>query len=445
MGGSLDVAREGDKSPGKIQDDRFGAPFGYPRVLGAYLAVNAIPDTWMVVDSADCATLRAEIIQDNHDWLATLITEDGHYRIASTGVCPHTIVLDRRDMLAEQFAVVAKERGAFMFIYPAPVTALVGVDYRNVLASIEIPEETTALVVDPVDSVGNWVSGYSHMMELVATHLPLPEVPGKRKGTVALVGYLWDRNEADHEASVEELKLLLSQVGLETTSVWLSGCPTADLQRVVEAETILALPYGRGAAQILGSRTGARVVDVDLPIGLDATVAWVESLVAELGLPSTALAAMEVNAAEAYRRASKAVMRHLVDRTFAICTESLLGARIAAMVLEMGGDVQLLATAGEELSEADSRLAHVVLENPTMERVAAALRDVADNAQGWPVLIGSERGLAAVEPGRFAVVPMGFQAGGTHHLFSAPFVGFAGALSLLDRIGNAIALRDLGV
>jgi nitrogenase molybdenum-iron protein alpha/beta subunit len=445
MGGLWDVARDNKMSPGRTQGDPFGAPFGYPRVLGAYLAVNAIPDTWMLVDSADCATLRAEIIQDNHDWLATLITEEGHYRIASTGVCPHTIVLDRRDMLAEQFAVVAKERGAFMFIYPAPVTALVGVDYRNVLATIEIPEETTALVVDPVDSVGNWVAGYSHMMELVATHLLLPDMGRKRKSTVALVGYLWDRNEADHEASVEELKKLLTQMGLETTSVWLSGCSTEDLQRVAEAETLLALPYGRAAAQILGERTGARVVDVDLPVGFEATVSWVEFLAAELGLSTAALAAMEAAAADAYRRAAKAVMRHLVDRPFAICTESLLGARIAAMVLEMGGDVQLLATAGERLSPADTKLADVVLENSTMEQVSAALRYVADDALGWPVLIGSERALAAVEPGRFAVVPMGFQAGGTHHLYSAPFVGFAGALSLLDRIGNAIALRDLGV
>ena len=429
---------------GRPQSDPFGAPFGYPRVLGAYLAVNAIPNTWMLVDSADCATLRAEIVQDNHDWLATLITEDGRYRIASTGVCPHTIVLDRRDMLAEQFSVVAQEGGAFLFIYPAPVTALVGVDYRNILAGIKVPDETIALVVDPVDSVGNWVAGYSHMMELVAKHLPLPKPPRNREGKVALVGYLWDRNEADHEASVEELTLLLTGLGLETSSVWLSGRPTEHLQQVAQAETLLALPYGRTAARILAKRTGARVVDVDLPVGLDASVSWVESLVEELGLPAESTSAMELAAGVAYRRASKAVMRHLVNRTFAICTESVLASRVAGMVQEMGGEVQLLATAGEPLSTGESELAETVLEDPTMEQVAAALREVADRAHGWPVLIGSERAVAAAEPGRFAVVPLGFQAGGTHHLYSAPFVGFSGAISLLDRIGNAIALRELG-
>ncbi len=437
------MAKDNGVKQSRPANDPFGAPFGYPRVLGAYLAVNAIPDTWMLVDSADCATLRAEIVQDNHDWLATLITEDGHYRIASTGVCPHTIVLDRRDLLAEQFEVVAQEGGAFMFVYPAPVTALVGVDYRNILATIDVPKETTALVVDPVDSVGNWVAGYSHMMELVASHLPLPDAE-KKRGSVALVGYLWDRNEADHEASVEELSSILTEMGLETTSVWFSGRPTAHLQRVAEAETILALPYGREASQILASRTGARVVNVNLPVGLDATVDWVESLVAELKLSAAAQSTMELAAGRAYMRASKAVMRHLMNRTFAICTETVLGARVAAMLQEMGGEVHLLATAGEPLSPHERELAETVLENPTMEQVSAALAEVADSAYGWPVLVGSERAVAAVEPGRFAVVPLGFQAGGTHHLYPAPFVGFAGALSLLDRIGNAIALKDLG-
>ena len=438
------MARTRDTGLRPRSDDPFGAPFGYPRILGAYLAVNAMPDTWMLVDSADCATLRAEIVQDNHDWLATLITENGHYRIASTGVCPHTIVLDRRGILAEQFSEVAKEGGAFMFIYPAPVTALVGIDYRNILASIEIPEGTTALVVDPVDSVGNWVAGYSHMMEMVARHLHLPERVDKRPGTVALVGYLWDRNEADHEASVAELRSLLVDMGLATTSVWLSGCASAQLQRVAEAETILALPYGRLAARILAERTGARVIDVDLPVGLDATVAWVESLSAALGLASSACAAMELAAGRAYRRASKAVMRHMVNRTFAICTETVLASKLAAMIVELGGEVKLLATAGESLSPEERELAELVLENPTMEQVSGALLEVAGGAQGWPVLLGTERAIAAAQPGSFAVVPIGFQAGGTHHLYPAPFVGFGGALSLLDRIGNAIALRELG-
>ncbi len=79
-----------------------------------------------------------------------------------------------------------------------------------------------------------------------------------------------------------------------------------------------------------------------------------------------------------------------------------------------------------------------------MGQVVSALAHVAERADGWPVLIGSERGIAAATPGRYAVVPIGFQAGGIHHLYPTPFLGFGGALSLLDRIGNAIALKELG-
>ncbi len=426
-----------------VGSDPFGAPFGYPRVLGAYLAVNAVPDTWMMVDSADCATLRAEIVQDNHDWLGTLITESGHYRIASSGVCPHTIVLDRRDVLAEQFSVVAREGGQFLFVYPAPVTALVGIDYRSILAGVDIPEETIALVVDPVDSVGNWVAGYSHMMALMAQHLPLPERTRPDPGTVALVGYLWDRNEADHEASVAELKGLLAGLGLTTTAVWFSGEPCEQLQRVAQAQTILSLPYGRDAARILAARTGARLVEVSLPVGLEGSVAWVESLAQALSLGRPSLIAMQEAARRSYLRASKAVMRHIANRTFAIATEATLAAGLAEMVQEMGGDVALLATAGEPLQDGVAKGA-VLLENGTMAQVTRALEGVAETADGWPVLLGCERGIAAAPAGRYAVVPIGFQGGGIHHLYPTPFLGFGGALSLLDRIGNAIALKELG-
>ena len=425
----------------KLTDD-FGAPFGYPRIVGAYLAVNAIPDTWMLVDSADCATLRAEIIQDNHDWLSTLIQVNGKYRIASTGVCPHSIVLDRRENLVEQIVVVGGEDGAFLFIYPAPVTALVGIDYRTLVEEAGDRLKMEALVVAPLDSVGDWVSGYVHIMEMVAEHLTLPSVE-KSGDKVAIVGYLWDRNEADQQASLAELLRLVRELGLDPVCTWLSGESTSGLSRVAEASRIIALPWAGRAASILAERTGADVVELGIPLGAEGTLRWVEQLGAATGRTEQASRLIEREAPDLYRKLSRPVVRHFQGRDFLVCTEANLGVAVAEMIDEFGGNVRLLATAGDRTLPLREDLAETVVENGTMERIRGHIFRIAESAAGTPVVIGSERGLLAARGAGLIPVPLGFQSGAFHHLYDTPFLGPAGALSLADRIGNAIGLSEM--
>ncbi|MBM4356037.1 MAG: hypothetical protein FJ109_19985, partial [Deltaproteobacteria bacterium] len=255
---------------------RFRAPFDYPRILGAYVAAAAIPDAWMLVDSADCGTLRAEVLQDNHDWFANVIGTDGRYRIASTGMCPTSAILDRTELLGRQIEELAAREGGALFVYPASVAAMVGADYRNVIRSLARRQLMPVLVVDPLDSLGPGVDGYQQVLETLAARIDLAgRTP--RAGTVAIVGYLFDRYEGDNEANLAELMRLLSGLGLETTSVWLSGRPVAELADAACAETLIALPFAGRAADILSGRTGARVIRTGLPLGLGATCEWLRS------------------------------------------------------------------------------------------------------------------------------------------------------------------------
>ncbi|MBM4354969.1 MAG: hypothetical protein FJ109_14480 [Deltaproteobacteria bacterium] len=187
----------------------YGIRFGYPRVLGAYLGVNAVPDIWMLVDSADCATLRAEMIQDNHDWNSTLLSADGRHRIANTGLCPESVVLDRRELMAAQMMAIGRQPGSMLLAYPSAVASMVGVDYDSIYRRVEDRMGMPVVTIRPVEALGDWCSGYAQVMEAVAQNVKLPEV-GRRPGAVAIVGYLWDRSEGDHEANVAELGRMLS-------------------------------------------------------------------------------------------------------------------------------------------------------------------------------------------------------------------------------------------
>ena len=419
---------------------RFGIPFGYPSVVGAYLAVNAVPDTWMLVDSADCATLRAELIHDNHDWHSTLITVDGRYRIASSGVCPNTIALGRNEELADQIAEIGKSPGAFLFVYPAPVTAIVGLDYSVIINEVADRLAMKALAFSPVEAVGDWLIGYAHMMETVARHIELPEVKPV-PDTMAFVGYFWDRNEGDHEGSVGELKKLARVLGLEVSSVWFSGVCTDELKRVATASIIVELPYAGKAAAILAERTGARVVKAGLPTGLQGTFDWLEQLGEATGRSDKARAFIAREAPRYYDRVAKPVLEHFMGKDFMIATEANLAIAMGRLVTEFGGHIRLLGLAGGTDSEIPF-VAEKILPKTTIEGLGSAITRLAEHSS-QPLLIGNEQAIATVGAPDLHVVPMGFQSGGSHFLYDAPFLGLGGTLSLIDRIGNARNLSAL--
>lgn len=422
--------------------EELGVRFGYPKIVGAYLAVNAIPDVWMLIDSPDCGTLRSEMIQDNHDWNSTLISPDGRHRVANTGVGPDAIALDRRQRLASQMLAIGKEEGSYLFVYPAAAVSLIGADYDAVWRTVSDRMRMKVVAVKQVQALGQWVSGYGLMLEELARCIQPPAgwKPGDldpRK--VAVVGYLWDRNEADHAANVAELGRLLAGAGLELATVWLSGKPTADLSRVFGAGTLVELPYAGDAARILAERTGAQVVSTGLPVGLSATRSWLMAVAGAAGSGAQAEAWLASQMPEYYRALAKPVTRWFAHREFLVCTEGHLAAAVAGMLREMGGVVRLVATSGPSPA-VDLGGMGIVLHSPDLMQLSKAIHEVSQSASLAPVLVANEQAISILSTIPLAGVFLGFQSPSVHHVYPAPFMGLEGALCLTDKLANSIPL-----
>ena len=414
--------------------DSLGVRLGYPRILGVYLAVNALPDLWMLVDSPDCASLRGEFIQLNHDWNSGLLSQDGRHRIASTGVSPDSIALDRRQEIAVQLRRIASAGGNFICVAATALSALVGVDYEAVFRSLDGDIGPRYLPLRCVDSLGDWVSGYAQVMEALAVEIPLEETR-LDPDEVAVVGYLWDRNEGDHRANLIEMKRLLTALGLNLSCVWLSGEPSTELAKVAGAGTIIEMPYAGNAARILAGRTGAKVVRAGLPIGVGGTLRWLEEVAAATSRQD-AVAALVVEADQHAQILFQPATRFFAGRDFAVCTEGHLGAGIAAFVEEMGGEVKLLATSGQE--PLVPVLAEEHLHAPPLPLLGTKLRELFADSGSLPVFIGNEQAASSVFTVPFAAVFLGFQSPGIHRLHDSPFMGFSGALWLADQVVAAI-------
>ena len=412
-----------------------GTPANFPSMLGVYLALNAVPDVFALVDGPDCSLYKAHFIHGRHDWESTLLRADGRHRVCFTNVCARGVVSDHDGVLADAVRRLdALPDCAAVMLTALPMCSITGVDYGRVARALAPCLKGAAFDVPPGSLVGDWLDGYASTLTALARSLRLE--PGRaRPGTVAIIGHLMDRNEADRRADARELARLMEGVGLECVSVWLSGRPYAELRRVEEAETLVSLPYARAAARLIAERTGARLVEAPLPFGLPKTEAFVRAAAGGAGRPERADAFV---AAE---------LRRVAPRFRWVLPHQFVGKRVAFAGDPhlFAGFLDIAADAGLELTGAvlTARRAHggavegLRVEHEPPEEDPATFRLL---TEGVDLLVACHlRSLQERDPA--ATMEAGFPSYRHHAFFERPTLGFDGFVGFLDRLADALARR----
>jgi nitrogenase molybdenum-iron protein alpha/beta subunit len=425
-------------------EEDFSMRVTYPYLLGVYLGVNALRDAFLVVEGPDCSYMKAQYIQGNHDWLSTLTSVSGYHRIANTALHPSMMTASREEPVRELLRRVASQPATGgTLLTTMPMAAITGADYDRLCREVARETRTDVVHVPGRSLSGDWLDGYDRTLLALARQLDLPR--GKpRARRVAVVGYLHDRNEDDHAANLRVLHEMCEALGLELTSVWLSGGRVRELRAVADAATILALPYGRAAARQLARRTGAAVVDLPLPFGLRASEEWLRVLGDRFGVAERARAYVERQLAGIAPRLEWLVPFLFQNRTVGYV-----------------GDPHLLPGFREIVELLGARLRFAVLTNRPAHAAAAqpALDGVASLA--WPklkaylrflcrqlldgelhLLVANNYGMSVPLPDA-AVVEFGFPSVYSHALYDRPFLGFPGFLAFVDTLANALRQNDL--
>ena len=410
------------------------------------MAINAISDAYLVVDSPDCAFFKAEHIHGTHDLLSTLLDEGGHHRIINTRADVGNIVDDRR-------AVV---RGILRDVYTDPTTGIVGlcsmpmatvtgVEYSLLVREVEeeIDLDKPAMEIPSASLHSDWVHGYEETLLQVAEKIRLPEAP-RRDDTVAIVGYLMDRTEADHTANVDELRRLLAALGLRTSSVWLDGGSTASLAAVAEAGTILSLPYGREAAAVLAKRTGARQLDLDLPFGLEATERFVRAVAAAFGRDARASALHEAEMPRVARALEWLIPHALLGKKLVVAAEPFTAKGLADVAAEVGARVISTIMTAKEGHLDDGELARCgeVCFEPPSSKLAALVREGFDHADGADLLVSNAKLIDRIGDQDIPFLEFGFPSYFTHAVHDAPFLGYRGFLWVVGALANRLTLCE---
>jgi len=421
--------------------DRFRVPMNFPWLLGVYLGVNAVRDAYALVDGPDCALYKAHFIHGRHDTASTLLDVGGRHRIAFTNVCSRGVVRHHDEIVARQLRVLdALPESGLLLATALPMCSVTGTDYGRIIRDHRSELRKPALEVRPSSLLGDWLDGYAATLEALARGLDLDR-GGKRRRTAAVVGYLWDRNEGDHQGNLAALRRIFGALDLELVSVWLGGGSVEDLRRAGTAELVVSLPYGWRAARTVARRTGARLVEAELPFGLPATASFVRRL---------AEAAGRVPAAEAFLDGE---LRRVVPRLRAMLDPLFLHRRVAYVgdPHRLAGFCDLADDCGMTLVGAiiTGREGHggapagrtVLFEPPEEGAAAAQVLGAAD------FVVGSRatRGLLA-EAGPHRSYPwwveFGFPSYEHHALVERPFLGADGVLVLVERMADCLYRLD---
>jgi nitrogenase molybdenum-iron protein alpha/beta subunit len=407
-------------------------------MVGVYLAINAVRDLYLLVEGPDCAYMKTQYVQGNHDWLSTLTSVSGLHRIANTALHPSQMSGSREESLQQTLQRIASNPAVpAMALTSMPMAFITGAEYGRLTREVSRSTGKPILHVPGKSLSGDWLDGYAEVLLALATQLDLSGgSPSTNK--VGIVGYLYDRNEADHAANLGELKRMCEAVGLELVSVWLSGQDFGQLGAIRDASVIISMPYARKAARQVAKRTGARLLEMDLPLGLQTTEAWVRQLATITG---------EQQAAERYIDEQLASIVPKLEWVIPFVFQN----RSVAFV----GDPYVLPGIAELVSTVGMRLSFAVITNRPLHAAGLAERLPGVDLLVYPKMKGLMKFLtqrfvseppqltiannAGILGGEGAVFEFGFPSFFRHTLYDRPFLGFNGALALLDSM--AFALR----
>ncbi len=412
--------------------------FSHTYLDGVYLAVNAIKGAYLLLDAPVCGYDKMFSFYRTHDLFSDLFRQDSRHRICCSGIHPdRNMQHDRSEELSELLRRIASEHdcGAVL-VCSMPVATITGAQYDLIINRNQGSSKVPFIEVPSKSLQSDWLGGYEETLLAVANKLKLKS-NAKKKDTVAIVGYLFDRNEGDHVGNLKELSRMLQGISLKLSSVWLSGSPFGALRDVEKAGTIISLPYGRKAARKIAEKTGAGIIELDLPLGLDNTSRWLSAIARRLNKTKQLRSFLDRELSALIPVSNLVVPEYILGKKFSLYADPYLAHALAGAFIQAGGRIEHAVIFGrpganENLSSPIPFDFKTIYE-PTYGEVFGLDMSNVD------VFVGNSQifNLLRVARIKKPYIEIGYPSLYHHCLTMNSFLGFRGYINLLNRVVNS--------
>lgn len=343
-----------------------------------------------------------------------------------------------------------RRRPGIMLLVSAYFIELTGESVLDIVQETERTLPCDMGVVQTAAPNGGFFDGYAAVMLEVVKKGTYRKRAADLPEQVTTLGFFFHRYEEDQAADIAELRSLITLAGRSPGPVLFSGVPYGELKEGWRSGTILQLPYARPAGKKLARQLKGRDVrELDLPIGIAGTAAFVRGLAPDA---PDRLAASVVQ----LRTALAPLLPTLAGLRVGLLADTPLAAGLAGLLMELGVDLQLLATrdvvlGGLEAVDAALARQGAALPGHTLRLEQPSVRTVREQvlsrcqAGELDVVIGSSVELAALARAhtlralltRTALIEVGYPTNDAHGIQRTPTLGLAGVLAWAQRLADA--------
>jgi nitrogenase molybdenum-iron protein alpha/beta subunit len=441
------------------------------RITGVSLGVHAIPDAFLLMHTGVGCKYKAASQIATHDWQVHPNRREGWTEVGDRALIKGSA--GRIGPYARTWG--QRRQPAFMAMVTASFLQMTGEDFAGAVKKAAEGLDFPLVLIPAGGFEGDLYEGYARLLLEVVRQARF-EPGADRKGEVGILGYFFDRYEADHTGNLQQIRFLLSGIGLKLGPVLLSGRPFAELLRVGRCGMLLQTPYTRPVEpELRRICPPSKLEPVDLPVGLKGTARWVRQVAGAAGIDRDRVEEF-VQAQVSHARSQLA---KLADRMrglkAAVFADTPLAAGLCSLLVDLGLEPVLVGLRDRSLGGRGAFLQALqrdgvplpdgveILEDPALKTVQERLVEWIVE-RGLQCVFGSSVELnlfsawtpdeimrlvdrpdgAAGGPGLFAV-EIGFPSTGHHVTHADPFMGFGGTVALAQRILQAGQRHALGL
>ena len=223
------------------------------RLTGVSMAVHAISDGFLLMHCGVGCKHKATSQLATHDWQENVVNRRGWTEVGDA-----ELIEGSADRIGPYLRTWHdRQSPGVMMVISVTFLDLTGDDFRDACRQTEKELSCPVLWVPAPGYDGDMFSGYASATVEVVGALDWTESPSK-PNSVALLGYLFDRYEGDHQGNLLQLKGLMKGLGLELGPVLFFGARVRRSRHCARFGSATSVPLCCAASQEIKAFVQAR-------------------------------------------------------------------------------------------------------------------------------------------------------------------------------------------
>ena len=405
--------------------------------FGVYLASHAIYDSLCMCHASVGCKVKTQYHLVGHEGIRS-----AHRRMRYSQFIDEDLINGCTKQLEEEIVAWQRRQDSqLVVIDPSTPISLQAQDHTGVVKRLEEKMGVRVIFVDTRNYENDLYSGYANTIGEILRRLDW-ETSQTRDDEVTLIGYPFDRYEADNHANVNELRRIMKSLGFKVPAFFLAGEPFDRLKKAPRAKSHLLMPYAHSQAKVL-RKLKKEYYKIGWPMSVAGTTNWIRTVGKALKVEDEKVNGLIQFELTRLKPLLELTKKKISGAAFAVFSDAPRAAGIIATLMEAGMVPKHISVLHFDLGgrkEVEEMLAsdyNITLpgnitwqENATPEEIRQS------NLQECQLSVGTSVERALIYAPHCAWLELGFPSNNRHYIFPSPYLGYSGAVNLLQQVNH---------